>query len=197
MVLLMLAAMVCGAAPSAESEVRAVLNERVGHTFEGVRIEGDWALADDIATEETGQRKVGVVLLRCRDGRWDVAADLAGTGSATQEALLWHDVEPRVATRLVDAVTVDAQRPIVALLRRLKPARYPEGVLLENLTVVEPWALCSYRSRVSLRRTDTFHQALLRRTGGAWHVVDDGAAPLELNPFGLPANTCRALRGSR
>lgn len=195
LVMLALGVSACGAAPSAESEIRAALTERVGHTFERIRVEGAWAVADDIATDTSGSRKVGVVLLCCRDDRWDVIADLAGAGSPTQEALLWHEVEPQAATRLVDATARDAQRPVLTLLRRLKPARYPEGVLFETLAVVEPWALCAYRSRASLRRSDTFHHVLLRRTSGAWHVVDDGASPLDLAPYGVPVSTRKRLRG--
>lgn len=185
------------AAPVDEADIAALISERGGHTSAGVKIAGDWAVADEIVTDSEGPRKIAVAVLHRENGHWDLTGELTGAGTPTAEALAYHVVDDSAAARLVDGATRDEQKPIVTLLHQTKPAGYPPGVLLETIAVAGNWAICAYRSRASLRKSDEMHQALLRRTGGAWHLVEDGGATLDLAPYGVPMNLRRALLGRR
>lgn len=185
------------AAPADEADITRLISERGGYTAAAVRVVGDWALADEIATDAEGSRKVAVAVLHRVNGQWEITGELTGAGAPTEEALAYHEVDEGAAKRLVDTATRDEQKPIVKLLRKTKPEVYPQGVLLENIVVADNWAICAYRSRISIRKNDTLHQALLRRTGGAWHLVEDGGATLDLAPYGVPLNLRRTLQGRR
>lgn len=185
------------AAPADEADIATLLGERGGLTAAAVKVVGDWALADEIATDNEGSRKIAVAVLHRLNGHWEVTAELAGAGLPTEEAFAYHEVEESAAARLVDGATRDEQKPIIKLMRKTKPEVYPQGVLLENIVVAGNWAICAYRSRASIRKSDTMHQALLRRTNGAWHLVEDGGAALDLAPYGVPLNLRQALQGRR
>ena len=193
---LMLSAQV-RAAPSDEADIAAIVSRMNGAAAADIRVRGDWALADKIVCEGATKKKVAVIVL-CRglDG-FEVKAELLGAGSPTEEALLYHDVDESVANRLIPRAQRDEMRPIVALLRKMKPAVYPEGVLLETLATHDGWALCGYRERASIKRSDTLHQALLRRTSGAWHLVEDATGRVDAGVYGVHMQTRRVLEGER
>lgn len=180
-----------------ETDIATAIAEHEGHTATAVRVCGDWALADVMGTDDGGARKLAVAVLHRRDGHWEVTAELAGAGAPTEEALVYHEVDEAAAARLIDRATRDEQKPIVKLLRKSKPEVYPHGVMFENIVVADNWAVCAYRSRASIRKSDTLHQALLRRTAGAWHLVEDAGEALDLVPYGVPANIRKALQGRR
>lgn len=188
------------AAPAAADETRAIaasLKEKNGTVPAHVRVAGEWALCDEVMGHADGTTaKTGQALLRKVNDSWVVTADLAGPGAATPEALEYHEVPRPQIDRLLDARTRDEMKPVLKLLRHVMPEQYPEGYLLENLAFEENWALCSFRWRQSIHKSDVMGQALLRRSDGGWHLVEQAHHAVDLRQYGIPQRIQRLLQGA-
>ncbi|RKI36838.1 hypothetical protein D7X55_40575, partial [Corallococcus sp. AB049A] len=154
-----------------------------------VRVWGEWALCDEIGDH----KKTGQAVLRKMNGYWVVTAELAGAGSATPEALMYHEIPEEEVDRLLDGHAREDMKPVLKLLRTMLPAVYPQGYLFENVAVVDNYALCSFRYRASIHKPDVQGQALLRKTGGKWHLVEQSNHPVDLKQYGVPLRVQKGL----
>jgi hypothetical protein len=139
--------------------------------------------------------KIAEAVVRNVNDHWVVTAELAGAGLPTPEALAYHEVPEILANRLLDDKTRKSMEPILKLLRLMHPEVYPEGYLFENLAIADNWAVCGYRFRAAIRKSDVMGQMLLRQTAGKWHLVEQSPGRIDLSKYGVPDALRRVLEG--